>query len=307
MGDVALGPAFWALTVLGLAGAVAYGTYFLDRPRTFLRALVKTLFMAAFAGALISAGTPFPLVAAIVLSAAGDFCLAFDKNWVLPFGILSFLLAQLLYFVMFGAVWFFSGDNSPLLPRYIAMGVVAAALIAFLVWFWRGDDFERAPILNWLTVTMLVATGALLPFLLFGSIMLLSMSGETRSEANDAPLYAVILAFIPVLALVAIPVLALALAILRRGLGAVRLGAMVYAGAIVGMVFAAMWLPWAGWPASVGALLFLVSDFVLAAELFRLPADAPVRSITAPVVWWTYAAAQVLIIWGVINLVQAGG
>jgi uncharacterized membrane protein YhhN len=55
----------------------------------------------------------------------------------------------------------------------------------------------------------------------------------------------------------------------------------------------------------LGAVLFLVSDFVLATELFRLPPDAPVRRITAPVVWWTYAAAQVLIVWGVIRLAAA--
>jgi uncharacterized membrane protein YhhN len=73
------------------------------------------------------------------------------------------------------------------------------------------------------------------------------------------------------------------------------------------MGVAAMWLPWAGWPAMIGALLFLTSDFALAAELFRLSPNAPVRRITAPVVWWTYVAAQALIVWGVINLVQARG
>lgn len=228
MGDLALGPAFWALTALGLAGAVAYGAYFLDRPKTFLRALVKTLFMAAFAGALISAGAPSPLVLAIALSGAGDFFLAFDKKWLLPFGILAFLLAQLLYVLMFLAIWFFSGDNSPLLPRYIAMGLVIASAIGFLAWM--------APKLGWMA-----------------------------------------LAVVP------------------------------YAIAITAMGVLAMWLPWVGWPASLGALLFLTSDFVLAAELFRLPPDAPVRRVTAPVVWWTYVAAQVLIIWGVVNLVQAGG
>ena len=228
MGEIELGPAFWALAALGTAAAIAYGTYYLQRPRTFLRALVKTLFMAAFAGALLSAPAPFPLVAAIVLSAAGDFFLAFDKKWVLPFGILSFLLAQLLYVLMFLGIWFFSGDNSPLLPRYVAMGLVIAAAIGFLVWM--------APKLGWIAI-----------------------------------------AVVP------------------------------YAIAITAMGVMAMWLPWIGWPASLGALLFLTSDFVLAAELFRLPADAPVRRFTAPVVWWTYAAAQVLIVWGVTNLVQAGG
>ncbi len=226
MGEIDLGPAFWALAALGVAAAVAYGTYFLNRPKTLARALVKTLFMAAFAGALLSAGAPLPLVAAIVLSGTGDFFLAFDKKWLLPFGILSFLLAQMLYVLMFTAIWFFSGDNSPLWPRYIAMALVIATSIGFLVWM--------APKLGWMA-----------------------------------------LAVVP------------------------------YAIAITAMGVMAMWLPWVGWMASLGALLFLVSDFVLAAELFRLPADAPARRITAPVVWWTYAAAQVLIVWGVVLVVFA--
>jgi uncharacterized membrane protein YhhN len=226
MGEINLGPAFWALAALGVVAAVAYGTYFLNRPKTLVRALIKTLFMAAFAGALISAEAPFPLVLAIVLSGLGDFFLAFDRKWVLPHGILAFLLAQLLYVLMFGAIWFFSGDNSPLWPRYIAMGLVIATSIGFLVWM--------APKLGWMA-----------------------------------------------------------------------LGVVPYAIAITAMGVAAMWLPWVGWPASLGALSFLVSDFVLAAELFRLPPDAPIRRVTTPVVWWTYVAAQVLIIAGLILLVQA--
>jgi uncharacterized membrane protein YhhN len=50
----------------------------------------------------------------------------------------------------------------------------------------------------------------------------------------------------------------------------------------------------------LGAVSFVVSDFVLATELFRLPADAPVRRIAAPVVWWTYVAAQALIVTGIL-------
>jgi len=228
MGAMAIGPVFWALMALAGAAAAAYGLYFLHRSASFVRALVKTVFMGAAAGALVSAGAPFPLVAAIVCAAFGDFFLAFKSKWTLPLGILSFLLAQLTYVVIFTAIWFFSGDNSPLLPRYFAMGAVIVTAILFLVWM--------APKLGWMA-----------------------------------------------------------------------LGVVPYAIAITGMGVAAMWLPWAGWPAMLGALLFLASDFVLAAELFRLPADAPVRRITAPVVWWTYAAAQALIILGVINLIQAGG
>ncbi|MGD9981874.1 MAG: lysoplasmalogenase family protein [Hyphomonadaceae bacterium] len=227
MGVMEFGAAFWALAALGAAAAVAYGLHFLRRLPSVLRATVKTAFMAAVAGALIVAHAPPPLILAIILSAFGDFFLAFDKKWTLPCGILSFLLAQLLYVLMFTGIWFFSGDNSPLLPRYLAMGLVITTAIVFLIWM--------APKLGWMA-----------------------------------------------------------------------LGVVPYAIAITGMGAAAMWLPWHGWPAMIGALLFLISDFVLAAELFRLPPDAPVRRITAPVVWWTYAAAQVLIIWGVINLVRAG-
>lgn len=226
MGEMSFGAAFWLLAALGTGAAAAYGLHFLNRPPSLLRALVKTLFMGAFAAALTAAHAPFPLVAAVAASACGDFFLAFDKKWMLPFGILSFLIAQLLYVVIFAAFWFFSGDNSPLLPRYVAMGAVIATAVAFLVWM--------APKLGWMAV-----------------------------------------AVIP------------------------------YAIAIAAMGAAAMWLPWTGWPAAIGAVSFLVSDFVLAAELFRLPADAPARRVTGPVVWWTYAAAQVLIVWGVIRLVEA--
>ena len=226
MGELSIGPIFWALAALGGAAGVAYGIYFLRRPPSLVRALVKTLFMGATAAALMSAHAPFPLVFAIICSALGDFFLAFKSKWTLPLGIAAFLLAQLAYVLIFTAIWFFSGDNSPLTPRYIAMGAVIVAAIVFLVWM--------APRLGWMA-----------------------------------------LAVVP------------------------------YALAITGMGVAAMWLPWAGWPAIVGALLFLSSDFVLAAELFRLPPDA--RQITAPVVWWTYAAAQALIVWGVIDLIKAEG
>jgi len=227
MGEMTFGPPSWALAVLGVAAAVAYGVHFLHRPPSWPRALVKTLSLAATAGALIAAHAPFPLGLAIAASALGDFFLAFDRKWLLPFGILAFLIAQLLYVLMFGAIWFFSGDNSPLLPRYVAMALVILAAIGFLVWM--------APKLGWMAI-----------------------------------------AVVP------------------------------YAAAITAMGAAAMWLPWVGWPAMIGAISFLTSDFVLAAELFRLPPGAPVRRFTAPVVWWTYAAAQALIVWGLIRLVEAG-
>lgn len=218
--NLGFGAEFWALIALGAAAALAYGAYYLQRPPTLVRALVKTLFLAPWALAFAGAGAHPILVIALAASALGDFLLAFDRKWVLPLGILSFLVAQLAYFAGFTALWFFSADNSPLWPRYLAMGALIATSLGFLVWM--------APRLGWLA-----------------------------------------LAVVP------------------------------YAIAITAMAVMAMWLPWAGWTAMLGAVSFVVSDFVLAAELFRLPPDAPARRITAPVVWWTYVAAQALIVLGI--------
>lgn len=216
-----LGIVSWALIALGAVAAVAYGASFLHRPPTLARALLKTLFLAAWTAAFAMAGAHPILVIALGASALGDFFLAFDRKWMLPFGVLFFLLAQLAYFAGFAALWFFSGDNSPLWPRYVAMGAIIATSIGVLVWM--------APRLGWMA-----------------------------------------LAVVP------------------------------YAIAITGMASMAMWLPWPGWPAMIGAISFLTSDFVLATELFRLPPDAPIRRVTAPVVWWTYAAAQALILTGIM-------
>lgn len=293
MGTIAIGPTFWALCALAFAAAVAYGGYFPARPPSVARALVKTTFMGATVGALISAGAPFPLIAAAFFSALGDLFLAFKAKWTLPLGILAFLLAQLTYVLMFGAIWFFSGDNAPLWPRYLAMAAIFVFLLAFLVWFWRTDDFKRTPFSGALTVALLIVVGALLPVYVVASLMALNSDPESGPSLT---------AFAP---LAALALAALGLAIWRRKLGAVPLVAMIYAGAITAMAVAAMWLPWIGWLAMVGAVSFLVSDLVLAAELFRLPTDANVRRLTAPVVWWTYVAAQALIVAGVISIVLA--
>jgi uncharacterized membrane protein YhhN len=214
-------PAFWALVALGGAAAIAYGLFFLNKPPTLLRAAVKTLFLAAWSAAFAIAGAHTIIIIALAASALGDFFLAFDKKWILPLGILSFLIAQLTYFIVFFFGWMFAGEISPLWPRYTAMGLIITTSVGFLIWM--------APRLGWLA-----------------------------------------------------------------------LGVVPYSIAITAMACMSFWLPWLAWPAMLGAISFVVSDFVLAAELFRLPPDAPARRITTPVVWWTYAAAQALIVWGIV-------
>ncbi|MFZ2030848.1 MAG: lysoplasmalogenase [Vitreimonas sp.] len=90
-------------------------------------------------------------------------------------------------------------------------------------------------------------------------------------------------------------------------LGAMTVPVIAYSVAICAMACAAFLLPWRGWPAMIGVILFLISDFVLSAELFRLAPDAPARRVTVPIVWWTYATAQVLIVWGIVRVLAVQG
>ncbi len=220
---LSFGPMFWALIAVGAAAAAAYGLLFLNRPASLVRTGVKTLFLGAWTGAFAAAGAHPLLLIALASSALGDCFLAFDRKWLLPLGILSFLLAQLAYFFIFFFSWIFADDISPLWPRYLTMAAIIATALGFLAWM--------APKLGWMA-----------------------------------------------------------------------LGVVPYAIAITGMACMAMWLPWIGWPAMAGAASFLMSDFVLATELFRLPSDAPQRRFTAPLVWWTYTAAQALIVWGIVRV-----
>ncbi len=87
-------------------------------------------------------------------------------------------------------------------------------------------------------------------------------------------------------------------------LGAMAVPVILYSVAICAMAASAFVLPWRAWPAMAGVASFLTSDFVLSAELFGLGPDAPARRMTAPVVWWTYVAAQLMIGWGIVVVLQ---
>ncbi len=217
---IAIGAAPIVLLGLSAVAAVAYGIFFLNRPPSLLRAVIKTAFMAALAAALALSGiAPTLLLVAAIASAVGDAALAFDKPWVLPFGILSFLIAQVSYLVLFLGR---ADAHEFALARYAAIALIVLVSIGFLVWLWPK-------------------------------------------------------------------------------LGKLAFGVVPYSLAIAAMVSSAMMLPLIASPAMIGALLFFVSDGTLSAELFQLPPDAGARRITAPIVWWTYAAAQVLIIWGMLR------
>lgn len=81
----------------------------------------------------------------------------------------------------------------------------------------------------------------------------------------------------------------MAIVLLPRA-GDLRVAVLAYIPIIAGMGIAALGLPLPG--LLIGALLFVLSDFVLAMEMFVLSKTAPARRITPFVVWLTYWLAQ---------------
>jgi uncharacterized membrane protein YhhN len=80
---------------------------------------------------------------------------------------------------------------------------------------------------------------------------------------------------------------------LWRSIGPLRPAVSAYAAALALMVAAAFTLPHSLWPAMPGAVLFMVSDAILSAELFK----GLRKSWSGPAVWATYYGAQALIAW----------
>jgi uncharacterized membrane protein YhhN len=78
---------------------------------------------------------------------------------------------------------------------------------------------------------------------------------------------------------------------LWRSIGPLRPAVALYAAALALMVFTALTLPLRDWPAMPGAVLFLISDALLSAELFK----GFRTRWSGPVVWATYYGAQGLI------------
>ncbi len=78
--------------------------------------------------------------------------------------------------------------------------------------------------------------------------------------------------------------------------GALRMPVMIYLCIIIAMGLAALALPVVGF-AMFAALLFIISDAVLAAELFLIPQGHRAHFRTPYVVWATYWGAQALFCW----------
>ncbi|HVY84380.1 MAG TPA: lysoplasmalogenase family protein [Caulobacterales bacterium] len=279
-------PTSWGLIALSVAAAIAYGFVYEQKPASFVRAVVKTIFLAALAAAFAIAHAPPLFVIALAAAALGDLFLAFDKPIVLPLGMIAFLVMQVLYILTY--LDYVPDEVSPTWPRYAIAAAIGLVVLVYLIWFWREPRPGRNPLLALLAIAGAFAIGGA-PIVLALTGRLTFSNGSINLEPNLYVTGAVLLASIVFM-------------VLRRDLGAVKLAGMIYAAVILQMVYTSLWLPWSGWPIMLGAFSFLVSDGVLSAELFRMAPDAPAKRITGPIIWWSYAAAQLLIAAGVVAL-----
>lgn len=280
-------PIFFACLAVSALASAAYGFYFLRRPPTLPRAAVKTLSILALAAAAYTTNLHPVLIAALVFSAIGDFLLALDKPATLILGILAFLLAQLTYAAIFFALWLLGQPLEPLWARYALLALFGASVLVFLLWLWREEKTPAGKPHAY--VAMLGGLGlGFLPLALIPVILAISFG----TVGNMPPLVWLVAA--------ALVLVFGALVWLRRDIGPMKFGVMPYVVAITTMGSLTLFGSWAAWPAIAGAALFMISDGVIAAELFKLTPESPARRITAPVIWWAYYAAQILLGLGII-------
>lgn len=92
------------------------------------------------------------------------------------------------------------------------------------------------------------------------------------------------------------------LAWLWRSLGAMRAAVTLYVIVIAVMVGSSFLLPAFYWPAMVGAVLFMSSDAILAAGLFRELVLFGSERLSRWAVWFLYYGGQAMIAWAFLRL-----
>lgn len=145
----------------GAAGicAALYGLVLVQRPPSFLRALVKTTAVGALAVlAYLEGGGPW-LAIALALCAVGDAFLAGDPKRWLPYGLAAFLAGHVVYALLF---W---RERGPVGPAFWAVApLIALAGATMLVLLWRSlGALKPAVVVYVLAIVAMVTASLLLP------------------------------------------------------------------------------------------------------------------------------------------------
>ncbi len=201
--------------VIGALASVVYLVRFCHAEESYLKSVIKTASIAALSVGAVLAGGPWALVAALAVSALGDWLISRDSQLAFKLGVAAFAAGHLLYVGLFLA--------HPLaVPERLYL--------------------HPAP---WV-IMLLGVLGALV------AVQLFPRAGNLRWP---------VMAYIPII----------------LSMGAVAL-----------VLPATGRLIWA----KIGAGVFILSDLVLAQELFVLSDASRLQKVAPYVVWSTYWIAQ---------------
>ena len=144
-----------AQMLISITAAAAYLLFYVRRPPSLNRTVIKTLAIAALAALAVIMDGPWLLVAALALSALGDLFISRDGEAAFLAGLGSFLCAHIAYVALF---WGVAGGASPVFA--IAFGVYA---VCMLRWLWPHLAEMKAPVCAYIAVIYamgVVAAGA---------------------------------------------------------------------------------------------------------------------------------------------------
>jgi len=124
------------LLLLSLVATLVYGTRFFAAPGGWTKAVVKTAAVGSLAVYALVSGAPWLLVVALALSSAGDFFLAHDGEKPFLAGLASFLLAHVVYIVLFRQVGMPFAAVAAEPWRLVGAVAIVASCLAMVVWLW---------------------------------------------------------------------------------------------------------------------------------------------------------------------------
>lgn len=174
-----------ATLIFSLAAAVIYA-FTLGMPPTLARSAAKTLAVAMLAVLAALQGGPLLLVAALALSAVGDAFLSRDGEKAFLGGLASFLVAHIVYVVLFLR----SGGGLELLGAESWRGAIALAMVVFaivmLAALWRrvGPGL-RVPIAVYIAAILAMGVSALTTssvWIVGGAVLFMASDGLLATE-----------------------------------------------------------------------------------------------------------------------------
>ena len=149
------------LLFVSAATSLLYGSRFFAASGGWTKAVVKTGAVGALALYAFASGAPWLLLAGLVLSSLGDFFLAFDGEKPFIAGLGSFLLAHVVYVVLFREVGLPLAVIGAETGRLVGVIAIVVVCLGLLAWLWAHLGEMRAPVVAYTVAILAMVVSAL--------------------------------------------------------------------------------------------------------------------------------------------------